>query len=74
MKYKVGDKVKITKKVIFTYSAEGAIGFLDSDRISTVRLIKNDRYLLKGLSYEWQEEWLEEVISPVETRWEILDL
>ncbi len=75
MKYKIGDKVKIKNDLAFNERATSWLSFLNPERVTMVKRIINNKYLLEGLvNLEWEEDWLEVVHEPIQNRFEILDL
>ena len=78
MRYKIGNKVKITTELAFVKKSEDDINAYNPDRIFTICRIEKEKYLLKGLkAWRWNEEWLtlcEPIYESIESRFEILDL
>jgi hypothetical protein len=80
MKYKVGDKVRITDNVEFTDIVQERINDLNPNRIVTIKEIHPDcgKYSLNEIIWYWEEEWLkeipEEIFDPITSRFEIMDL
>ena len=62
----------------FTYSMEKPLNEICSNRILTIRIIyDNDCYGVKEIGYSWTDQMIEclaEKPTPIETRFEILDL
>ena len=82
MKYKVGDKVRISKDCNVWEDAEKILKSLDY--VLTIRSIikEYDYYTMKEVSYTWADYQIEKIISPfptrideiINSRFEILDL
>jgi hypothetical protein len=74
MKYKIGDKVKVNMKEMVC--ADAASFFVESlpNSITKVRRIFGKMYFLEGVPFVIPEECLEEVLDPIDSRFDILDL
>lgn len=84
MKYSVGDRVKIVSKEFIkgsakSYAAEKHLESLLPKRIVTIDYVGRDEYFIKENNWTWIEEEIEglaeeEIIDPISSRFEILDL
>jgi hypothetical protein len=74
MKYKIGDKVKVNMKGMVC--AEASSFFVESlpNGITKVIEIFGNMYLLDDIPFVIPEEFLEEVLDPIDSRFDILDL
>ncbi len=84
MKYKVGDRVKITTWKQIPLQADIDLENLSPKRVITIRKIEEENYLEKiywGKEVHWwfyelriEGLFVPEIFEPIETRFEILDL
>jgi len=74
MRYKIGDKVKVNMKGLVC--ADASSFFVESlpNGITEVISIFETMYLLEGIPFVIPEECLEEVLDPIDSRFDILDL
>ena len=74
MKYKIGDKVKVNMKGLIC--ADSASFFVENlpNSITKVSDIFEKMYLLEDIPFVLPEECLEEVLDPIDSRFDILDL
>ena len=77
MKYKVGDRVKVTTNHVFRHDVEELIYALNPERIFTIGKVfpKKEKHYNRGYGvyqlkemndhvWTWDEEWLEEIPKP----------
>jgi len=80
--YGIRENGNINCKKSFLPNMEEELNKLNTNRILTIKEINNNHYYMKEIGYYWSDDMIEclaedykiEILEPINSRWEILDL